>query len=90
MNKDKENKGSVWAGIGLGILIHLIPYLLSLAIEQFLFLFYLTPLVHIAAIVYFFVKGKKRTAIGLLILIGIAFLLVAACFGFVMFALRDI
>lgn len=79
-----KDEGSVWKGIGLGILLYVVAYILDMVAGIFVFSL-IAFLLHIAGIVYFFVKGKKYTGIGLLILGGITILLIAACFGIVLY-----
>ena len=82
LNNEKRDEGSVWAGIGLAILLYIIFSSLSSLFQTAVFL-YLGILLHIIGIIYFFATGKKYLAIGLLIPIGIGILLVAACFGII-------
>lgn len=77
----KESLNDVWLGIGavfLGYLLSL--FLLFGGIVPILFI---TPILHIAAIVISFSRGRNRLGQGLLIGLGFVFLLVAACFGII-------
>ncbi|KYC92262.1 hypothetical protein MXL46_13110 [Heyndrickxia sporothermodurans] len=84
---DKKDEGNVWLGIGIGFLIYLIPSLFT--IFGLFPVAFIAPIIHVAAIIYFFSKNKKMTGIGLLIFAGIVILLITACFGFVIFSLNN-
>lgn len=88
-NKQSVNRdeGNVWLGIGIGFLIYFIPSLFT--IFGLFPIAFIAPIIHVAAIIYFFTKNKKMTGIGLLIFAGIAILLITACFGFVIYSLNN-
>ncbi|MBS4173058.1 hypothetical protein [Bacillus sp. FJAT-49736] len=80
-----KGEGSIWAGIGFGLVIYIVTFLFGTAIGQTSFLIFTGPILHLVAMIVFFAIGKKFTGIGLLILAGIIILLVSACFGIVLY-----
>lgn len=86
-NNSKRDEGNIWGGIGIGFLIYIIPS--GLTFIGLFQLAFIAPILHVIAIIYFFVNDKKMTGIGLLIFGGIILLLITACFGFVIFSLNN-
>jgi hypothetical protein len=81
-NKPDGSLKDLWLGIALTFGIYLIgATLLPTIFGNFLIGLIVAVIVHIGVIVLSFVKGRKRLGQGLLIGLGIALLLVAACFG---------
>jgi hypothetical protein len=78
--EEKKEMLGIWSGIGIGFLIQLVC--------AFTGFFFLGPLATIGLTIYAFVTGKKRFGQGLLIILGISILLIAACFGLVIVLLR--
>ena len=87
-NRSTNSQGSVWAGLGLTVLLHLCQApmgvvtgaisVLLIGVSQVLYM--------IPALVIVHSKGRTKTFNGLLIGAGITFLLNAACTGLVLFA----
>lgn len=83
-NRKDGSLKDLWLGIALTFAIYLIGVLLLPNVIQNFFISLVSAVViHIVIIVFSFVKGRKRFGQGLLIGLGIALLLVAACFGIV-------
>ncbi|MFC0211811.1 hypothetical protein ACFFK0_04965 [Paenibacillus chartarius] len=79
----RSRKAEIWKGVGLGTLLHLLPWLFpvlyfGIGIVQFLYL--------IPAMI--FLRNRPGMVQGLLIVLGVTFLLNAACFGYVFIALN--
>ncbi|WP_026694041.1 hypothetical protein [Peribacillus kribbensis] len=83
--KDAGEQGSVWAGIGIGVLIQFISF--CAALSGWIYFLLVGFILQIGVIVYFFMKKRKYTAIGLIILLGFALLVFAACFGLIIYGL---
>lgn len=84
---NNQNDGSL-KDLWIGIAISFGLYALALILMMFMGLtsFFLAVLVHIILTIVSFVKEKKRLGQGLLIGLGIVFLLVAACFGILIYS----
>ncbi len=84
-----DNNGSlrdIWIGIGATFLIYIASFFVLLPLLNIFGLF-IGLAGHIVAIVLSFQKGRKRLGQGLLIGLGLTILLVAACFGIVIYSL---
>lgn len=81
-NNNKQTKGSIGVGIVIGIAFIFAAIGMSLNFPPpFSYSLWLVPLLYLGLLIYFFKSGKKFTGIGMLIILGIALLLTAACFG---------
>ena len=90
-NKQDGSLRDLWLGIALTFGIYLVGIFLLPVIMNNLFTgLIIAGVGHIAAIVLSFIKGKRRLGQGLLIGLGIALLLVAACFGIVFTSLGGV
>lgn len=81
--EQRDSVGWVLAGIGLGLGLHLIQFLLFLVVPGTLFFIGLSQLIYmVPAILIANSKRHKGMAKGLIILAALTFLLNAACYGF--------